>query len=164
VKQKNVIQTDAAINPGNSGGPLLNSSGHVIGVNTAVSSEGQNIGFAIPINVVKDALDNFNQTGQFNRAFMGVQYRFITKELGILNDVPEGAYVLSVVDGSPASKGGLQEGDIITSFDSVRLTSQSGELSELIGKKKPGDTVALVVYRDSKEVHLTITLGTQDSQ
>jgi serine protease Do len=72
--------------------------------------------------------------------------------------------VLSVVDGSPASKGGLQEGDIITSFDSVRLTSQSGELSELIGKKKPGDTVALVVYRDSKEVHLTITLGTQDSQ
>lgn len=161
---ENVIQTDAAINPGNSGGPLLNSSGHVIGVNTAVSAEGQNIGFAIPINVVKDALDNFNQTGQFNRAFMGVQYRFITKELGILNDVPEGAYVLSVVDGSPAAKGGLQEGDIITKFDSVRLTSQSGELSELIGKKKPGDNVRLDVYRDAKEVSLTITLGTQDSQ
>ncbi|KKU70224.1 MAG: protease Do [Candidatus Amesbacteria bacterium GW2011_GWA1_47_20] len=71
----NVIQTDAAINPGNSGGPLLNSSGQVIGVNTAISPEGQNIGFAIPINVIKDAIDNFNKTGQFSRPYLGVRYR-----------------------------------------------------------------------------------------
>ena len=94
----NVIQTDAAINPGNSGGPLLNSKGEVIGINTAISGEGQNIGFAIPVNVVKDALENFNSTGQFNRPFLGVQYRMVTRELSVLNEIPEGASLLEVVD------------------------------------------------------------------
>ena len=91
------IQTDAALNPGNSGGPLLNSSGQVIGVNAAIAIGGQNIGFAIPINVVKDAIANFNQTGQFNRPYLGVEYRMIGRQLAILNDVPEGAYVVRVI-------------------------------------------------------------------
>ena len=82
----NVIQTDAAINPGNSGGPLLNSGGQVIGVNTAVSSEGQNIGFALPINIVKDALTQFNKSGgKFSRPFLGVRYKMITRDLALLN-------------------------------------------------------------------------------
>ena len=93
----NVIQTDAAINPGNSGGPLLNSSGQVIGVNTAVSRSGQNIGFAIPINVIKDSITNFNSTGKFDRPYLGVVYKMISKDLAILNEIPEGAYVQEVI-------------------------------------------------------------------
>jgi len=81
----NVIQTSAPINPGNSGGPLVDSSGNVIGINTAVAQNGQNIGFALPINVVKDSMNNFNQTGQFNRPYLGVQYKLITRDVALMN-------------------------------------------------------------------------------
>lgn len=157
----NVIQTDAAINPGNSGGPLLNSSGQVIGVNTAVSGDGQNIGFAIPINVIKDSLANFNATGQFNRPFLGVRYKTISKDVGILNDIPEGAYVMEVVAGSPAEKAELTAGDIITKIDDVRLIGENTELAKVIAKKKAGDVLKLTVYRDNKEQTITVTLGNQ---
>ncbi len=160
----NVIQTDAAINPGNSGGPLLNSSGQVVGVNTAVSSDGQNIGFALPINVIKDALTNFNQTGQFDRPYLGVRYKVVTKDVAILNDVPEGSYIIEVVDGSPAQKGGLKEEDIVTTIDGVRLSGDNAELSKQIAKKKVGDTITMSVYRDGKQQNLTITLGNQSDQ
>lgn len=156
----NVIQTDAAINPGNSGGPLLNSKGEVVGINTAVSGEGQNIGFAIPINVVKDALANFNSTGQFNRPFLGVQYRMVTRELSVMNEIPEGAYLAEVVDGSPAAKAGLQQEDIITKFDDGKLTDKN-DLAKAISKKKVGDTVSLSVWRDGKEMTIKVTLGNQ---
>ncbi len=156
----NVIQTDAAINPGNSGGPLLNSSGQVVGVNTAVSSEGQNIGFALPINVVKDALDNFNATGQFNRPFLGVKYQMIPKQTAVLNDIPEGAYIREVVKDSPAEKAGIQTEDIITKFDGAKLTDTS-DLAKAISKKKVGDTMILTVWRDEKEKEIKVTLGNQ---
>lgn len=158
----NVIQTDAAINPGNSGGPLLNSSGQVIGVNTAVSSEGQNIGFALPINVVKEAIDTFNKTGQFNRPFLGVRYRVIEKNTAIMNDVPEGVYVIEVVKDSPADKAGLVAEDIITKIDTTRLVGDSAELSKLVSQKKVGDQLSLTVWRDGKEETITVTLGTQE--
>ncbi|MDO8451781.1 MAG: trypsin-like peptidase domain-containing protein [bacterium] len=160
----NVIQTDAAINPGNSGGPLLNSGGQVIGVNTAVSGEGQNIGFAIPINVVKDALDNFNKTGQFNRPFLGIRYKSIAKDQAILNDIPEGAYVMEVVEGSPAETAGLEEGDIITKIEGVRLAGDDAELGKTIGQKKVGETVTLTIWRDGKERSVTVTLGNQGDE
>lgn len=160
-KLDNVIQTDAAINPGNSGGPLLNSSGQVIGVNTAVSSEGQNIGFALPINVVKDAVNNFNTTGQFNRPFMGVEYRMISRQMAVLNEIPEGAYIMNVVDGSPAEKAGVVVEDIITKIDGVKVTD-SNDLAKIIGKKKAGEKVSLIVWRDGKEESLTVILGTQE--
>lgn len=160
----NVIQTDAAINPGNSGGPLLNSSGQVVGVNTAVSSDGQNIGFALPINVIKDALTNFNQTGQFDRPFLGVRYKVVTKDVAILNDVPEGSYIIEVVEGSPAQKSGLQEEDIVTNIDGVRLSGDNAELSKQISKKKVGDSITVTVYRDGKEQSLKIILGNQSDQ
>jgi S1-C subfamily serine protease len=131
----NVIQTDAAINPGNSGGPLLNSSGQVVGVNTAVSAQGQNIGFALPINVVKDALANFNATGQFNRPFLGVQYQMIARQTAILNEIPEGAYVREVVEGSPADNAGLEGEDIIIKIDGVKLDDKN-DLARAISKKK----------------------------
>ncbi|HCS79308.1 TPA: hypothetical protein DIV55_06250 [Patescibacteria group bacterium] len=157
-KLDNVIQTDAAINPGNSGGPLVNSAGQVIGVNTAVASDGQNIGFALPINLVKEALDTFNQTGQFARPYLGIRYKTITKDLALLNDVPEGAYVVEVVTGSPAEKANLQEGDIITKIDSTRIAGEDGEVAAIIGKKKVGDTVTVTYWRDSKEATVTVKL------
>lgn len=160
-KLDNVIQTDAAINPGNSGGPLLNSSGQVIGVNTAVSSEGQSIGFALPINVVKDAVNNFNTTGQFNRPFMGVEYRMISRQMAVLNEIPEGAYIMSVVSGSPAEKAGIEAEDIIIRIDGAKVTD-SNDLAKIIGKQKVGNTVELVIWRNGKEVSLKAVLGTQE--
>ena len=96
-KLDNVIQTDAAINPGNSGGPLLNSKGEVIGINTAIASEGQNIGFAIPVNVLKNLIEDFQKRGgSFDRPYIGILYKMIDKQTAILNDVVEGAYVVEV--------------------------------------------------------------------
>lgn len=157
----NVIQTDAAINPGNSGGPLLNSSGEVIGVNAAVSSEGQNIGFALPINVIKDALVNFNQTGQFDRPYIGVRYKVITKDVALMNEVPEGAYIMEVIDNSPAQNAGIEQGDIIIKIDSTRLTGTNSELSKFISSKKVGDRISVTVWRNGKEVNINLTLGNQ---
>jgi serine protease Do len=147
---ENVIQTDAAINPGNSGGPLLNSSGQVIGMNTAVSESGQNIGFALPINTIKDSIKNFNQNGQFNRPYLGVAYRMLSRDLAIANDLPEGAYIQTVVSGSAAEQAGLQEGDIITKVDGQKLQAGSNELSTVIAKHKVGDTLALTVYHEDE--------------
>lgn len=155
----NLIQTDAAINPGNSGGPLLNSSGQVIGVNVAVSQSGQNIGFALPINLVKDVVNNFNNTGKFSRPYLGVRYTQITKEGALLNDVPEGAYVGDVVADSPADKAGVKADDIITKIDGVAVTQKNGGLAKIIGQKKVGDRVTLRIYRVDKEISVIVTLG-----
>lgn len=156
----NVIQTDAAINPGNSGGPLLNSSGQVVGVNTAVSAQGQNIGFALPINVVKEALSNFNATGQFNRPYLGVQYQMIPRQTAILNEIPEGAYIQEVVKGGPADKVGLQVDDIITKIDGNKLDDKH-DLAKAISTKKVGDTVTITIWRDEKDKDIKVTLGNQ---
>ena len=158
-KLDNVIQTDAAINPGNSGGPLLNTAGQVIGVNVAVSQAANNIGFAIPINVVKDSLKNFNETGQFERPFFGVRYQLISKEQGILNNVPAGAYVVEVVGDSTAALAGIVKGDIITKFEGKSVSEVEGGLSELLGKKKIGDKVEVDIWRDGKTVMLDVVLS-----
>lgn len=158
-----VIQTDAAINPGNSGGPLVNSSGQVIGVNTAVAQGAENIGFAIPINVVKDAVSNFNKTGGFVRPYLGVAYQIVTREAAIRNELPEGAFVQEVVDGSSAEKGGIKKGDIITEFDGKKITEKSESLATLISKKKVGDKAKVKVWR-GKTIELDITLGAAPNQ
>jgi S1-C subfamily serine protease len=146
----NVIQTDAAINPGNSGGPLLNSGGQVVGINTAVSQSGQNIGFALPINVVKESLQNFNKTGQFNRPYLGVSYQMVSRDAAIRNGLPEGAYVESVISGSVAEKAGLLSGDIITEVDGTKLQVGKTELATIVSKKKVGDTLKLTVWREDQ--------------
>lgn len=159
----NVIQTDAAINPGNSGGPLLNSQGQVVGVNAAVSSEGQNIGFALPINIVKDALSQFNKSGgKFERPFLGVKYKMITRDLALLNEVPEGAYVQEVVSGSQADKGGLQAEDILTRIDGKKISESSGGLASVIAGKKVGDKINLEIWRDGKTLNKSISIGAND--
>ena len=154
----NVIQTDAAINPGNSGGPLLNSVGQVIGVNTAVSSQGQNIGFAIPINVIKEAIDNFNQTGQFNRPYLGVRYRMINLKTALQYEVPQGAYIQEIIAGSPAEKAGLEAADIITKMDDNKLMSEDNAFAKAISTKKVGDKVKVEYFRNGETKTINITL------
>lgn len=159
----NVIQTDAAINPGNSGGPLVDSGGNVIGINTAVAQNGQNIGFTLPINIVKDSIDNFNKTGQFNRPYFGVTYTTISQQVALLNEVVQGAYVRSVIADSPADRAGIKVGDIIVKFDNQKV-SDKNELSGIIGKKKAGDKVIVSVWRDGLIKDVGVEIGTAPNQ
>lgn len=155
-----VIQTDAAISPGNSGGPLLNSAAQVIGVNTAVSSQGQNIGFAIPVNVVKELLDTFEaQGGSFERPYIGVRYSMVDQQTAEQNDIVEGAYVDSVVQGSPADTAGIEADDIITRIDGAEIDgSRDDSLARAILRKRVGETVTLIIWRDGDTREVTLTL------
>ncbi len=160
----NVIQTDAAVNPGNSGGPLLNSAGQVIGVNTAVAAGGQNIAFTIPINVVKDSLQNFNETGQFNRPFIGVAYTMVSRQSALANDVPQGAFVQEVVANSPAQAAGIQEGDIITKIDGKAVTDENGGLAGAIANNQVNDTITIEYFRNGQTEQIQLTLGNATEQ
>ena len=168
-KLDDVIQTDAAISPGNSGGPLLNSSGQVIGVNTAVSQNGENLGFALPINLVKDRMKAFNQSGQFDRPYLGVSYKMIPRQLALQNDVPEGAYVQAVVKDSPADKAGIKEGDIITTIDGVKIDERNNELGKILEKKKVGQNISVGIWREDGNGEgsmedIKVTLGNATEQ
>lgn len=159
-KLDDVIQTDAAINPGNSGGPLLNSAGQVIGINVAIAQGAQNVGFAIPINTVKESLEQFRATGSFPaKAYLGVQYQMVSRESAILNNVPQGAYVVGVVAGSPGEKAGIKQNDIITKMDGEEIKDENGGLSGIVSKKKPGDTVSLEIWRNGQIVKVSVTLS-----
>ena len=155
-----LIQTDAAINPGNSGGPLLSRSGQVIGVNVAVSAGAENIGFALPINIVKDSIKNFNETGSFERPYLGVSYKTITKQAALFNEVPQGAYLLEITKGSSADKVGLKPEDIITEFNGQKL--EENDLATLINQHKIGDEVAIVYWRGEETKAIKITLRGRD--
>lgn len=154
----NVIQTDAAINPGNSGGPLLNSAGQVIGISVAIAAQGENIGFAIPINIIKEAIENFNQTGQFSRPFLGVRYRMIGRDLALMNEVPQGAYIVEVISDSPADEVGIEAGDIITKMNDQPLREEEGGLAKFISQRKVGERVKIVLWRDGEEIETETTL------
>ncbi|MBW6442097.1 trypsin-like peptidase domain-containing protein, partial [Patescibacteria group bacterium] len=132
---EDVIQTDAALNPGNSGGPLLNSSGQVIGVNVATTMGAENIGFAIPVNVVKPILASFIENGRIIRPYLGVTYVIITREISELRNMPEGAFVSGVVPESPADEAGLQRGDIILKINDEEISGEN-TLAIIINKSK----------------------------
>ncbi len=159
-KLDNVIQTNAAINPGNSGGPLLNSSGQAIGINTAIAQQGQNIGFAIPINVVNDLLTNFQKNGQnFSRPFIGIRYKMIDQQTAVLNNIVQGAYVVEVVAGSPADQAGIQADDIVTEFDGQKVQGSDDQgLANMILQKKVGDTVNVKIWRNNTVLTKQVTL------
>lgn len=153
-----VIQTDAAINSGNSGGPLLNSSGEVIGINVAVARSANNIAFSIPINVVKESLKVFQTSGKFPaKAYLGVEYQIISERSALMNEVPQGAYVINVVSGSPAEKAGVRPGDIIYKIDGNSVTEKDGGLSKIISGKKVGDIIKLTVWRDGETKEIPTT-------
>ncbi|HSX24730.1 MAG TPA: trypsin-like peptidase domain-containing protein [Candidatus Andersenbacteria bacterium] len=162
-----VIQTDAAINPGNSGGPLLNLGGYVIGVNVAIAQGSQNIGFALPANIVKNVVTSVEKTGKISRAYLGVRYSDITPEIQKANNlsVDYGVLVmrgqnpqdLAVIPGSPANKAGIVEGDIILQVDGVKLDSNTS-LASLIAKKQPGDSVQLTILSKGQQKTVKVTL------
>lgn len=158
-----VIQTDAAINPGNSGGPLLDIKGNVIGVNVAVENSAENIGFALPSNMVKAIADSVRQTGTITKAYLGVRYVQITDTIqknnnlsvnyGVLVSAGESSDNLAVIPGSPADKAGIVENDIILEIDGVKLESDKS-LASIVRQKQVGQTITLkLLHRgDSKEI------------
>ena len=157
-----MIQTDAAINGGNSGGPLLNGAGQVIGINTAVYSDGNGIGFAIPISAVKGMLKTIINTGKAERAYIGVSYVNITPSVQKQYNLStsRGAYVggsPAVIKDSPADRAGLVDGDIITGVNGVEVGT-SGSLATLIGEYGVGDTVELTYLRNGEEHATKLTL------
>lgn len=157
---ENLIQTDAAINPGNSGGPLLDASGRVIGVNTAIAGGAQNVGFAIAITTARTVIEQLIQTGRVVRAFVGVSMIDVTPQVAAQNDlsVREGALIARVVPGSPAASAGVREGDVIVEFEG-QATKTAREVTSVIGKHRPGDPVSLVVVRGEERLTIRLTLG-----
>ena len=146
---QNLIQLDAAINPGNSGGPLLNNQGEVIGINTAVSRAGQGIGFAIPVNEIKDIVNELQNTGEVTRPWIGIAFSQITKDVqdyfGL--DNREGVVVIEVYKDSPAEKAGLQTYDVIKEVDQKKIESTS-DISDIISNKEVGDKIMFKVLRN----------------
>lgn len=163
----NVLQTDASINPGNSGGPLLDIKGNVIGVNVAVATDAENIGFAIPIDTVKDLLERLNSEGTIERPVLGVRYIPIDESIQKANslDVSYGALIakgqsstqIAVIPGSPADKAGLLENDIILEVDGVKVDSEN-TLQMLIQERRFGDRVTLKILTKGKEKTIEVVL------
>ncbi len=150
-----VIQTDAAINPGNSGGPLINLRGEVIGINFATVEGAANLSFALPINWVKQRMSEVEEFGKFKVPFIGIEYQ--TKVLFVNGQTLVGAEVISLVEDGPAMQAGLKVKDVIVSFDDMTLNNDS--LAGLIQKKKIGDEVGVVVYRNKEQVELNVVIG-----
>lgn len=162
---RNLIQTDAAINPGNSGGPLVNSAGQVIGINTAVSTEAQGLGFAIPIDVAKPIMQQALDGEKLVRPWIGVYYTPISPARAEAEDLPVDYGALiggsdgnAIVPGSPAEAAGLRDGDIIVGLNGEPLTEES-DLATLILPYEPGETITLRVLRDNSTTNLEVTLG-----
>src|SRR5215211_2251499 len=177
----NVLQTDAAINPGNSGGPLLNASGQVIGINSQIESPngGGNvgIGFAIPVNTVRDVVQQLLQSGTVEHAYLGISGTDLTPQIAhVLNlSVDQGALVQSVTPGGPAAKAGVKGGngnatvtvdgarihpggDVITAIDGEPVHSMT-DVIDAISSKQPGDSVELSVVNGSEKSTVSVTLG-----
>jgi serine protease Do len=168
---ENVIQTDAAINQGNSGGPLMNLAGQVIGIDTAVSTEGQLVGFAMPINQAKNAIESVQKNGKIVVPFLGVRYTVIDDQVKKANDLSvdygailvkgQSADALAVVPGSPADKAGLVENDIILTLNDEKITADHS-LSNILAQYSPGDTVTIHYLHDGEEKDASVVLAERE--
>jgi serine protease Do len=162
----NLLQTDAAINPGNSGGPLVNLEGQVVGINTAIAGDAQNIGFAIPANQAKAAIVSYQKTGKIIKAQLGVRYVMINRQIAKQLDLAteNGALVIArgglpaVVSGGPADKAGFKSNDIITQINNQDI-NEAHPLGAIISNFSPGDEVTVKFLRDKKEQTVTVKLG-----
>jgi len=166
-----IIQTDAAINPGNSGGPLLNLAGQVIGVNTAIDQSGQLVGFAIPSDEAKKALDDVLAHGKILRPYIGIRYILLNDEIAKANDISvvRGAWIVTgqegkdsaIEPGSPAEKAGLLDGDVILAING-RNIDENNSLLKLLRDFEPGQTVVFKVWREGQESDILLTLGEKE--
>lgn len=155
------IQTDASINFGNSGGPLCNIHGEVIGVNTAINPSGQGIGFAIPVNMAMNVVNQLRDKGTVSRGYLGMLPRELTPDLRSAVSVPEGTsgvFVERVDKGTPADEGGLKAGDVVTELDGKKITDVT-QFRMLVADHKPGSRVNVRILRDGKSEDLSFTLG-----
>jgi len=159
-KYENLLQTDASINPGNSGGPLLDLKGEVIGINTAISSQAQGIGFAIPTSTVRQVLEDLKNNVSKSRPWVGVQVRTVDNELAryLGLDRAEGAVIDGVIAGSPAEKAGLREWDVIVEFNGKKI-SNADELVAAIKNTQAGQTVNMSIIRKRQLSQLTLAVA-----
>lgn len=166
VEYEDFIQTDASINPGNSGGALINSAGHLIGINSAIiSKSGGNvgIGFAIPSNMVTSIATSLIESGKFTRAYLGVTIADVSEDMSSFYDENYGALITGVEENSPAAKAGLKRGDLIISINGKKIESAS-ELKNTIGSYAPKKVVNIKFLRDKKISTANVTLATLDSK
>ena len=175
-----MIQTDAAINPGNSGGPLLDRNGYVIGVNTLILSENRasaGVGFAIPVNIVKQVVPVLIEEGSYSYAWLGIAGRDLDRETALAMDLPanqHGALVIEVVEDSPAEEAGLEGsdrrisrngtelpigGDVIVAIDAQAVRTMDDLIVYLVEETQPGEEIVLTVLRDGEETEIRVTLG-----
>ncbi len=158
------IQTDASINPGNSGGALVNTRGELIGINTAIISNGgggnQGIGFAVPVNMARSVMEQILKNGKVSRGYLGIMIQEVTPDLAKAFSLPspEGALVGDVTPDSPGAKAGLQKGDVITALSGQKV-SDSLELRLRISQMAPGTMVKMDVYRNGQKREMAATLG-----
>lgn len=160
LRLENVIQTDAAINRGNSGGPLVNSDGEVVGINTAVAGDAQNIGFSISITQAQPIIEELRTGTAQSRPFLGVQMFDVNAAMAaqLDLDVEEGALVADVTPGSGAEVGGIRPGDVIVEIDGEKM-SEAGDVSKAVDSHKPGDEIEVTVVRGDDRQTITVTLG-----
>jgi serine protease Do len=153
------IQTDASINPGNSGGPLFNLNGEVVGINSAIVASGQGIGFAIPINMAKNLIPQLKTHGKVVRGWLGVLVQKVSPELAGAFKLknPEGALVAQVMEGSPAQKAGIIQGDIILKFSGHKIVEMT-DLPRLVANTPVGKKVPIDIYRNNKNKQIMITI------
>jgi len=159
------IQTDASINPGNSGGPLLNLDGRVIGINTAILSSGQGIGFAIPIHMVREVMTQLIDKGRVVRGWLGISIQDLTDDLaaGFGASGKGGVLVADVMKDSPAESSGLKAGDIIVDLAGTPIKDVT-ELQKRVAAVPPGQSLAMTVLRDRKPTKLTVKVGEQPGE
>ncbi len=157
---ENYIQTDAAINQGNSGGPLVNVSGEVIGINTAMFRPAQNIGFAVPVNTLKTILPQLREKGKVVRGYLGISIKNVEAEemAAFKLKSRDGVFVESVASGEPAEKAGLKPGDTVVRVDGIPV-KDTRDLIGYVSGKSPGSKVKLAVVRDGREMPFTVTLA-----
>jgi serine protease Do len=153
------IQTDASINPGNSGGPLFDMQGRVVGVNTAITLEGEGIGFAIPVDAVREVIDQLVSTGHVRRGRIGIASQRVSWPLARLLglDSPRGALVADVDKDGPAERAGIRPGDLIVALDGRQIRT-SPELPRVVARHLPGATVKVTLLRDKREREMDVEL------
>jgi 2-alkenal reductase len=168
----NLIQTDAAINPGNSGGPLLDANGNVVGINTAIATNSNGIGFAIPIDVARPIMAQAVAGQPLARPYLGIQFVSISRQLADEEDLPVQAGALvggrdqndqpvnGVTAGTPAAQAGIKDGDIITSVEG-KVIDDGHPLDATLSQFSPGQTVSVEILRGGERITLEVTLGTR---